>query len=119
MESMDIHTPVDWQQVHNLTLWLLQGQQAQLDEIVWMWTQEAKAWIRLFSPQQELSEKIEAQQVGLGREGDGPQFPIMTLQDDVEAYLEAFEITAVACKWDPSSWAVRIGPLLIGTVQEA
>lgn len=36
-------------------------------------------------------------------------------EDDVEA----FERMAMAAKWDPSSWAVRIGPLLIGPAQAA
>lgn len=50
---------------------------------------------------------------------DGSRFPKMTSQDDVEAYLEAFKRTVAACKWDPSSWAVHIGPLLIGPAEAA
>lgn len=69
---MDIQAPADWQQAHNITIWLLQGQQAQLEEIVQVQTQDAEAKIRLFSWQQDLSEKIEAQQATLGRESDDP-----------------------------------------------
>lgn len=81
--------------------------------------QEVEARIQLFSQQQDISMKIEAQAVSLGRDGEGSQFSRMTTQDDVEAYLESFERTAAACKWDLSSWVVRIGPLLIDPVQAA
>uniref|UniRef100_A0A7M4FGE1 SCAN box domain-containing protein n=1 Tax=Crocodylus porosus TaxID=8502 RepID=A0A7M4FGE1_CROPO len=40
------------------------------------------------------------------------RLPRMSPDNNVEAYLEAFERTATAAKWDPSSWASWIGPLL-------
>ncbi|KYO33502.1 hypothetical protein Y1Q_0008690 [Alligator mississippiensis] len=45
--------------------------------------------------------------------------PWMTKEDDVEAYLEAFEQAATVAKWDPGSWAAKLGPLLIGPAQAA
>ncbi|KYO38491.1 hypothetical protein Y1Q_0015720 [Alligator mississippiensis] len=40
-------------------------------------------------------------------------------EDDVEAYLEAFEQEVTAAKWDPGSWATKLGRLLIGPAQAA
>ncbi|KYO40150.1 hypothetical protein Y1Q_0022083 [Alligator mississippiensis] len=46
-------------------------------------------------------------------------FPRMTKEDEMEAYLEAFERAAMAANWDPGSWSAKLGPLLIGPVQAA
>ncbi|KYO27357.1 hypothetical protein Y1Q_0021272 [Alligator mississippiensis] len=43
----------------------------------------------------------------------------MTGEDDVEAYLEAFERAVMATKWDPGSWTAKLGPLIIGPTQAA
>lgn len=94
---------MDWQQVHNIMLRLFKGQQAQLEEMVRMLTQEAEAQVQLFSCQQDLREKIEAEQMLLGREGGGTGLPRMSSSDDIEAYLEAFERAVMAAKWDPGS----------------
>lgn len=70
-----------------------------------------------YSLTSRICEKIKAQQMSLGREGEGARFTQMTPQDDVEDYLEACERTAMAATWDPSSWAVKIGPFFIGPAQ--
>lgn len=57
--------------------------------------------------------------MSLGREGDGAMLPYISTDDDIDAYLEAFERTATAAKWDPGSWVARIGPLFIGQAQAA
>lgn len=57
--------------------------------------------------------------MSLGREGEGSQFPRMTPLYDVEAYLEAFERTAMSARWDLSTWEMQIGPLFIGPMQAA
>lgn len=72
---------------------------------------EAEARIRTFTRQQELSEKLKSQQTLISRDGGGSR---MSPQDDVEAFLEAFERPALSAKWDPASWAMRLGPFLIG-----
>lgn len=114
---MDTQVPTDWQQVHSITLRLLQGQQMQLKEMVQVRAPEE--WIQRFSQQQDLCEKIEAQQMTLGREGEGARHPRMSPDDAIEAYLEAFERTATAAKWDPGSWVAQIGPFLIRPAQAA
>lgn len=114
MEAMDTQAPTDWQQAHNLMLRLLEGQQARLEEMVRMRTQEAEGRIQLFACQQDLCKKIEAQQMLMVQEGGGSGLPRMMAKGDVEAYLESFEKAATATKWDPGSWAARLGPLLIG-----
>ncbi|KYO29085.1 hypothetical protein Y1Q_0009886 [Alligator mississippiensis] len=87
--------------------------------MVRMRTQEVEARIQLFARKQDLCEKIEAQQISLVREGDGPGLPRMSVEDYVEAYLEAFERAVMATKLDPGSWVAKLGPLLIGPAQAA
>ncbi|KYO33590.1 hypothetical protein Y1Q_0008753 [Alligator mississippiensis] len=116
---MDTQEPMTWQQAHTLTLHLLQGQQTQLEEMVRLQTQEAEARIQLWSRQQDLCEKLSEQQTFRPREGGMTGLPRMTKEDDVEAYLEAFEQAAMVAKWDPGCWAAKLGPLLIGLAQAA
>ena len=40
--------------------------------------------------------------------------PFNEARDDLDAYLERFEHFATSQKWDKSTWAVTIGPLLTG-----
>ncbi|KYO31956.1 hypothetical protein Y1Q_0012184 [Alligator mississippiensis] len=116
---MNMPEPTTWQQAHTLTSHLLQGQQAQLEEMVRLRTQEAEARIQLWSRQQDLYEKLAEQQTFGPREGGMTGLPWMTKEDDVEAYLEAFEQATTVAKWDPGNWAAKLGSLLIGLAQVA
>lgn len=50
----------------------------------------------LLMQQQELSEKIEAQQAAITRMTEGVRMLKMMTDDDVEAFLESFERTALS-----------------------
>ena len=45
--------------------------------------------------------------------------PKMAAEDDAQAFLEAFEVTAEACQWPREEWVVRLLPLLSGEAQQA
>ncbi len=45
--------------------------------------------------------------------------PKMTAHDDVEAYLQMFENTAITEGWNPDDWARALAPLLMGESQRA
>ena len=49
----------------------------------------------------------------------GLAIPRMVAGDDPQSFLEAFEITAAACRWPAGEWAVRVLPLLSGEAQKA
>lgn len=57
--SVDQQLPTDWQQAHAIMVHLLQGQQAQMEELVRVRAQEAEAKI-ILSRQWDLSKKLEA-----------------------------------------------------------
>ncbi|KAL1252488.1 hypothetical protein QQF64_017181 [Cirrhinus molitorella] len=46
-------------------------------------------------------------------------WPKMTTCDDVEAYLQMFEVTATTEGWERESWAKALAPLLTGEAQRA
>ncbi|KAJ8362716.1 hypothetical protein SKAU_G00115470, partial [Synaphobranchus kaupii] len=50
-----------------------------------------------------------------------PEFhiPKMTADDDAQAFLEAFEVAAGACRWPLEEWSVHLLPLLSGEAQKA
>ena len=45
--------------------------------------------------------------------------PKMSADDDAQAFLEAFEVAAEACRWPLEEWVVRLLPLLSGEAQQA
>ena len=45
--------------------------------------------------------------------------PKMSADDDAQAFLEAFEVAAEACRWLREEWVVRLLPLLSGEAQQA
>lgn len=69
----------------------MQAQQVQLKELIWVWAQEADARIAALTRQQDLNEKIQAQQAAVLGASEKFRIPKMTIKDNVEAYLEAFE----------------------------
>lgn len=69
----------------------MQAQEVQLEELAWVWAQEADAQIAVLIWQQDLSEKIEAQQAAVLGTSEKFWIPKMMVEDDVEAYLEAFK----------------------------
>lgn len=50
--SINPQPPADWQKAHAVAIHLLQGQQAQMEELVRVPAQEAEACIMIFSRQQ-------------------------------------------------------------------
>lgn len=42
------------------------------------------------------------------------RIPKMSMEDDMEAYLEVFEQMVITVGWDRGKWALLMGPLLIG-----
>lgn len=91
----------------------------QIEELVQVRIQEAEARVAVLSWQQDLSKKTEAQQAQLLRSLEIQKIPQVTIEHDIEAYLEAFERAVLAADWDPSGWAYQLGPLLIGQAQAA
>ncbi|XP_056277635.1 uncharacterized protein LOC130198493 [Pseudoliparis swirei] len=49
----------------------------------------------------------------------GVEVTKMTTADNVQSFLETFEVTAEACGWPAVEWAVRLLPLLTGEAQTA
>lgn len=47
------------------------------------------------------------------------RIPKMTVKDNMEAYLKAFEQTAIMAGWDRGKWALLLDSLLIGPTQAA
>ncbi|XP_060107581.1 torsin-4A isoform X1 [Heteronotia binoei] len=45
------------------------------------------------------------------------QPPLLTQQDDIEAYLDTFEHVAEACQWPREEWVTRLAPALNGNIQ--
>ena len=45
--------------------------------------------------------------------------PKMSADNDAQAFLEAFEVAAEACRWPREEWVVRLLPLLSGEAQQA
>ncbi|XP_064182663.1 zinc finger and SCAN domain-containing protein 30-like [Anguilla rostrata] len=43
----------------------------------------------------------------------------MTAEDDVQAFIESFEVAAEACQWPLEEWVVCLQPLLTGEAQLA
>lgn len=46
------------------------------------------------------------------------QPPLLTQQDDIEAYLSTFECVAEACQWPREEWVTRLAPALSGNSQQ-
>ncbi|XP_063157110.1 zinc finger and SCAN domain-containing protein 23-like [Candoia aspera] len=90
--------------------------------------------LRLVTPQQTRSERLEAPQRWeiQGQELPTPeltpvqspawrnlQVPELTLTEDIETYLTTFEDVAEACKWPREQWVTRLVPALNGTALQA
>ncbi|XP_035285217.1 uncharacterized protein LOC118233567 [Anguilla anguilla] len=45
--------------------------------------------------------------------------PKMTADDDIQAFVESFEVAAEACQWPHEEWVVHLLPLLTGEAQQA
>ncbi|XP_035280871.1 uncharacterized protein LOC118231294 isoform X1 [Anguilla anguilla] len=45
--------------------------------------------------------------------------PKMTAEDDIQAFVESFEVAAEACQWPHEEWVVHLLPLLTGEAQQA
>ncbi|XP_062993661.1 zinc finger protein with KRAB and SCAN domains 4-like [Elgaria multicarinata webbii] len=90
--------------------------------------------VRLVTPQQTRSERLEAPQRWeiQGQELPTPeltpvqspawrnlQVPELTLTEDVETYLATFEDVAEACKWPREQWVTRLVPALNGAALQA
>ncbi|XP_048369269.1 zinc finger and SCAN domain-containing protein 9-like [Sphaerodactylus townsendi] len=46
------------------------------------------------------------------------QPPLLTQQDDIEAYLGTFEQVAEACHWPQEEWVTRLAPALSGSIRQ-
>lgn len=95
----------DWHQAQSMMVQLFQNQQPQMEKLVQVRMQEAEASILIFSRQQELSEKIEAQEVTLLWLTEGLGIPKVTKENDTEAYLEASKGLTLDAGWNPKRWA--------------
>lgn len=63
--SSGVLAPRDWQHAYQVVVQIMQAQQVQLEELVWVRTQKAEASMAMLSQQQDHSEKIEAQQAAV------------------------------------------------------
>ncbi|CAI5790521.1 finger and SCAN domain-containing 16-like isoform X2 [Podarcis lilfordi] len=91
--------------------------------------------LRLITPQQTRSERLETPQrweIQGQQELPTPdltpvqspawrnlQVPELTLTEDVETYLATFEDVAEACKWPKEQWVTRLMPALNGAALQA
>lgn len=69
-----------------------------MEELIRVRTKKADAWIMLLTRQRELSKKTEAQQMAVIHTTEGLKLLKMTAEDDVEAYMEAFEWVALVAR---------------------
>lgn len=111
--------PQDWQQAQSMMIQLFKGWQAQMEELVRVFSKEAKAQVTILNRQQELSEKIKVQQAMIMWAAEGLWMPKMIVEGDTETYLEAFKTAMLAAEWNPEQLASQLGPLLIGCAQAA
>lgn len=101
-------------QVQDLLIQILQGQQKQMDKLLWTRAQEQAAHRTLFGRQQALNEKLEVWQGIRAGVVEGLRVPKMDRGDNPEPYLESFERRALAMGWAHKHWAYQLGRLLTG-----
>ncbi|XP_054854192.1 zinc finger and SCAN domain-containing protein 23-like [Eublepharis macularius] len=64
------------------------------------------------------AQQTKAPQIPITPAWNNFQPPLLTQQDDIEAYLGTFERVAEACQWPREEWVTRLAPALNGNFQQ-